>query len=143
VNPILKRVREVIEDSGLSQNALERAELGTQAMFSKWMRLDDAEPGSTALARLVTYFGVNGHWLLTGEGQKRTAAAGADAVYQQGYVAGLARAEQVLRKLRAAATAPAGAPGLTPGEAQHLADLRTDLRASQRPQRNRKRSNGG
>ena len=106
MNPILKRVREIITNSGMSQNALERAELGTQAMFSKWMRLDDAEPTAEPLARLVRYFGVNGHWLLTGEGEKHTLASGADAVYQRGYMEGLARAAEALKTLRAEASRP-------------------------------------
>ena len=143
MNPIIKRVRAVITESGLSQTALERAELGTQGMISKWMRLDDADPSSGALARLVTILGLNGHWLLTGEGDRRTLAPGADAVYQRGYLAGLAHAAKlVAAATEAEATAPAGEPGLTAGEAKHLNDLRTDLQASRPPRRNRKQSNG-
>lgn len=71
VNPILERVRQAFEESGTTQTALEKAKVASQSAISAWFTRDDIEPSASALARFAMHLNYNGHWLLTGQGEKR------------------------------------------------------------------------
>lgn len=109
MTPILARVRRAIKEAGISQAALERAGVASQSAISAWFTREDSEPSASALGRLAEVLGLNGHWLLTGQGERRAMGSGADAVFGAGFEAGLQRAEEMIRELRATSADASGA----------------------------------
>lgn len=92
---------------GGSQKALAPRLKVRQGTISNWMTDDGLDPSSSALGAICAELGVNGHWLLTGEGDRYTApAGGGDALRRAGFEEGLGAAEAAIAALRAA-TAPA------------------------------------
>jgi transcriptional regulator with XRE-family HTH domain len=91
----LDRLREVVGaalDAGETQGALAKRLKLTQPTISGWLTEDKLDPRASALEAVVRALGVNGHWLLTGEGDRYGASRGADVVYRTGVAARLHRA---------------------------------------------------
>lgn len=102
MNDVLKRIRKAIKDSGESQNSLARKKVAGQTTIGNWLNKDNANPRLDALARLVKLLRINGHWLLTDEGDMHALpASGGDELFNAGVKAGLARAEAAFRAVRA------------------------------------------
>lgn len=100
----LARLREVIQkalDDGESQAALGKRLGVTQPTVHGWLNEDGLDPKASVLEAVARVLGINGHWLLTGQGDKRALSAGADVVFAFGVQTGLLRAEEAVRTLRA------------------------------------------
>lgn len=119
----LGRLRAVIRealDAGESQNALAKRLRVAQPTISGWLTEDALDPRASVLERVVRTLGVNGHWLLTGQGDQRVLSGGGDVVFAAGVQAGLSQAEEAIRRLRTiSADAAAAASSL---EALAMAD---------------------
>ena len=100
VNPILVRTRQVLAETGKTQRALAAEGIASQQTLSRIARVDEAEPSAATLATICAKLGINGHWLLTGQGERHVISGGGDAVFAAGVQAGLQRAEEALRALR-------------------------------------------
>lgn len=111
MNTPLSRLREVVRealDAGESQAALAKRLRLSQPTISGWLTEDELDPKASVLAVVVRVLGVNGHWLLSGEGERWSLSVGADALYREGRRAGLREAAREAERL--AATSP-GAGG--------------------------------
>lgn len=93
-----ERLREVLDDRHMSQAELAR-ELGVgEATVSEWFTRGRVPQGDVFL-RLPHVLGVNGHWLLTGEGPRRFDPEQMDA-YVQGARDVIEELETTLKMLR-------------------------------------------
>ena len=105
---LLGRLRGLIVEAleaGDSQEALAERLGVTQATISRWKGQDGPEPKAGALEAVVRDFDVSGHWLLTGQGDRRAMPeAGPDALVERGIQLGLQRAEKAIHDLRATST---------------------------------------
>jgi transcriptional regulator with XRE-family HTH domain len=99
LNEILGRVREVLDDTGKTPRALADAGVASQQTLSRLTTVDEAEPSAATLASICEVLGVNGHWLLTGQGEKRVISGGGDAVFAAGMLAGRVQALQAIEGL--------------------------------------------
>lgn len=98
------RLREVIEEvlaTGETQSALAERLGVTQSTISGWLGDERLDPRASVLGAVAKTLGINGHWLLTEQGDKYTLEPGADAVRASGIASGLALAEQALGLIRA------------------------------------------
>ena len=104
IRELCRRIAFSISVRQLSQSEVARRVGCQQSVVSEWINGGRA-PSGLYLLRLPEALEVNGHWLLTGEGElDDTPANDADmpAYYARGGLAALARIEQVLSETRAA-----------------------------------------
>ena len=71
MNSLLNRIREVINQSGLSDAAFAKSLSVPQATFSNMFQRE-SEPKPSWLQSIISIYKVNAHWLLTGEGEMFT-----------------------------------------------------------------------
>lgn len=108
------RLREVIKEAiaaGETQGALAKRLGVAQSTISGWLGDEELDPRASVLAAVARELGINGHWLLTGEGEKYSLSRGADEVYATGLAAGLRCAEDLIRAARAKDCTSGNEPG--------------------------------
>lgn len=135
----LSRLREVVREAlalGDSQAALAKRLGVTQPTISGWLTEDGLDPKASVLEAVARVLGYNGHWLLTGKGDRRNIETGGDAVYAAGRRAGRFDALQVCEKLVATS------PGLD-GADVRLAQLGEQVHLPQRAARPKRRPSRG
>lgn len=71
MNSLLNRIREIINQSGLSDAAFAKSLSVPQATFSNMFQRE-SEPKPSWLQSIISIYKVNAHWLLTGEGEMFT-----------------------------------------------------------------------
>ena len=99
----LDRLRSIVRealDAGDSQKVLAKRLGVAQPTISGWLTEDTLDPRASVLEAVARVLGVNAHWLVTGEGERRAMTVGADAVFAAGVQSGLQRAEEAVRALR-------------------------------------------
>jgi transcriptional regulator with XRE-family HTH domain len=99
----LSRLREIVQemvDAGDSQSDIAKRLGLSQPTISGWLTEERLDPRASALGVVAQKLGINGHWLLTGQGSRRVDDS-ATAVFADGVRAGLHRAELAVRALRA------------------------------------------
>lgn len=147
VRQFKNRLRFALELSGLGQNEVARAVRASQSVASKWFdHAHDTLPGGRFIGRLAHTLGVDGHWLVTGEGHHAHVPVSGhrDTIFMQGsergaraVIAGVRRAlvaaeqdldyqRQEFTRLAAAAVEDAASdPGdARGGQARRLAGMR-------------------
>lgn len=120
-----QRLRRVIALRGYTQTELAAKGLGTQKQISEWVN-DAVVPGLEVLTRIIDTLDVNGHWLLTGEG---------DAFSRPG------EAEQILSQIREMLSPLVD--GSRPAEASVLAAQASEVASRQPPVPRKKKAAGG
>jgi hypothetical protein len=86
------RLRFALELSGLGQNEVARKVRASQSVASKWFDPEtDTLPGGRFVGRLARILGINGHWLVTGEGHWHNAPVSGrkDVTHAQGVEVGM------------------------------------------------------
>lgn len=105
MSSFVERLRKAIEKSGETQNSLARKGVAGQTTIGTWLK--GRNPRPEALGRLVKALRINGHWLLTEEGDMHVLqSGGGDELFEAGLQAGLARAEAVFRSMRTTSELP-------------------------------------
>lgn len=97
---INERLMAVVKQKGLTQADLVRASGATSPTVTDWFNRG-AVPDAERLARIAKAIGVNGHWLLTGQGPKALPGEGrtqGDQLYTLGAQAVLIELGKVLRQ---------------------------------------------
>jgi len=98
LSAFFERLRQLLEDRGMSQADLAR-ELGVGvATVSEWFTRGRV-PNGDVLLRLPNALRVSGHWLLTGEGPRETEHARGGDPYLHGAQDALARMERCLEEV--------------------------------------------
>lgn len=77
-----ERLRIAYEKEGLSQGQAADALGVDQTQLSRWVT-SDREPRLKAIQKAVQAFGLNGHWLLTGEGDPEDLPSTAEQLYYE------------------------------------------------------------
>jgi len=94
VSGILGRLRDELSEALRTSNptALARRLRVDQSTVWHWLHEAKEPPRAESLAAVVRELGLNGHWLLTGEGHRYARPEeAAEAVYGRAFVAGLRR----------------------------------------------------
>jgi transcriptional regulator with XRE-family HTH domain len=95
LSAFFERLRQVLDDRGMSQADLAR-ELGVGvATVSEWFTRGRV-PNGDVMLRLPTALNVNGHWLLTGHGPREYEAAPNGDPYARGAADAIARMARAL-----------------------------------------------
>ncbi|MBD0319486.1 MAG: helix-turn-helix domain-containing protein [Gemmatimonadetes bacterium] len=95
LSAFFERLRQVLDDRGMSQADLAR-ELGVGvATVSEWFTRGRV-PNGDVMLRLPLALGVNGHWLLTGDGPRDLDGAAGGDPYQHGVRDALERMNRCL-----------------------------------------------
>lgn len=108
------RLHDSLLRSGKGQNEVAREVGASNSVASEWFSKDsDVLPGGKFLMRLPQVLGVNGHWLITGEGSRypQPTTGRKDIVFMEGLVEGAKdavaefrrAAEKVEREIQATA----------------------------------------
>jgi len=98
LSAFFERLRQVLDDQGLSQADLAR-ELGVGvATVSEWFTRGRV-PNGDVMLRLPSALRVNGHWLLTGEGAREYEAAPHGDPYLRGACDAIARMGQAMEEV--------------------------------------------
>ena len=116
LSAFFERLRQVLDDRGLSQADLAR-ELGVGvATVSEWFTRGRV-PNGDVMLRLPGVLRVNGHWLLTGEGPRELAPAPGGDPYLHGAGDALQRIGEALEEVarRFGMPQPDGEPGRDDG----------------------------
>ena len=113
LSAFFERLRQVLDDRGMSQADLAR-EVGVGvATVSEWFTRGRV-PNGDVMLRLPQALSVNGHWLLTGEGPRDLAGDAGGDPYQHGVRDALERMNQCLDEVArrfGTAKGPAGKQG--------------------------------
>lgn len=111
LSAFFERLRQLMEDRGMSQADLAR-ELGVGvATVSEWFTRGRV-PNGDVMLRLPHAMSVNGHWLLTGEGPREAERVRGGDPYLHGAQDALARMERCLDEVaRRFGREPGRAPG--------------------------------
>jgi len=108
LSAFFERLRQVLDDQGMSQADLAR-ELGVGvATVSEWFTRGRV-PNGDVMLRLPGALGVNGHWLLTGEGPREYEAGPRGDPYLRGAADAIARMSKAVDEV-ARRFGPAPAP---------------------------------
>jgi hypothetical protein len=129
------RLRFALELSGLGQNEAARKVKASQSVASKWFDSStDTLPGGRFVGRLARILGINGHWLVTGEGHWHNAPVSGrkDVTHAQGVEVGM---RTVMARVRHALDEAEGdltriQKDATERAAAALEDAESDLAAS-------------
>lgn len=125
------------DESGLGQSVLAKAVGVSQSQISEWR--DGTIPRGEALLRLPAALGVNGHWLLTGNGPKREAASDLASGVREGFALAVLEMRGALDRL---ARSPIS-PDAVEAAAAALRDVeQTDRVSGQSASRQKKRGHG-
>jgi len=109
LSAFFERLRQVLDDRGLSQADLAR-ELGVGvATVSEWFTRGRV-PNGDVMLRLPAALKVNGHWLLTGEGPREHELAPHGDPYLRGAADALARMTRAMDEVARRFGAPPGQP---------------------------------
>lgn len=111
LSAFFERLRQVLDDRGMSQADLAR-ELGVGvATVSEWFTRGRV-PNGDVMLRLPHALSINGHWLLTGQGPREAEGCDGGDPYQQGVRDALARMgrclDEVGRRFGVEAPPPGG-----------------------------------
>jgi transcriptional regulator with XRE-family HTH domain len=113
LSAFFERLRQILDDRGLSQADLAR-ELGVGvATVSEWFTRGRV-PNGDVMLRLPGALRVNGHWLLTGEGPREREAAPQGDPYLRGAGDAIQRLSQALEEVARRFGAPAGGADPSP-----------------------------
>jgi len=118
LSAFFERLRQVLDDRGMSQADLAR-ELGVGvATVSEWFTRGRV-PNGDVMLRLPLALAVNGHWLLTGEGPRDLGDASGGDPYQRGVRDALERMDRCLDEVArrfGSEVAPRGTRGRPAGK---------------------------
>ncbi len=113
LSAFFERLRQILDDRGLSQADLAR-ELGVGvATVSEWFTRGRV-PNGDVMLRLPGALRVNGHWLLTGEGPREREPAPHGDPYLRGAGDAIERLAQALDEVARRFGTPAGGPDPSP-----------------------------
>jgi transcriptional regulator with XRE-family HTH domain len=116
LSAFFERLRQVLDDRGLSQADLAR-ELGVGvATVSEWFTRGRV-PNGDVMLRLPGALRVNGHWLLTGEGPREREPSPQGDPYLRGAGDAIQRLSQALDEVARRFGAPGGGPDPSPESA--------------------------
>ncbi len=130
-------------DAGESQTALAERLGVRQPTIWGWLNEGAVDPKASVLEAVALTLGVNGHWLLTGQGDKRELSVGGEVIFAAGVEAGLQQAQEVVNAIRATSAAPAPPDRFATETAQAATALGHLEAANQRlPKKKRRKSAG-
>ena len=116
LSAFFERLRQILDDRGLSQADLAR-ELGVGvATVSEWFTRGRV-PNGDVMLRLPGALRVNGHWLLTGEGPRERETSPQGDPYLRGAGDAIQRLSQALDEVSRRFGAPGGGAGPSPESA--------------------------
>ncbi len=129
--------------AGESQTALAERLGIRQPTIWGWLNEGAVDPKASVLEAVARTLGVNGHWLLTGDGDKRELSVGGEVIFAAGVEAGLQQAQEAVRALRATSAVPAPPDRFAKATAQTETALGHLEAATQRlPKKKRRKSAG-